>query len=309
MPMFKPLLAEAPEPRFPLRFPFFASPKYDGIRCMIRPEGPVTRKLKAIPNRQLREMLAQPAFSWLDGELLAGSPAAKNAMQVTTTAVMSHAADFTQVTYYVFDHTAAPERPYQERLDMAAGAIEQLLDMRMPVVLVPQTLIYSEQELERYEESCLAEGYEGVIIRSPGAHYKFGRSTAKEQIMLKIKRFVDTEGAIVGFYEQEENTNEQTRDELGYAKRSSHQEGKVGKGTLGGMIVQLDQDKWREQTVRVGTGQGWTQEFRQFVWDNQEQFLERVLKYKYQECGSKDAPRIPIGLGFRHPDDLGEGEL
>ncbi len=300
---FKPLLAEAPDPRFPLRFPFFTSPKYDGIRCMIRPEGPVTRKLKAIPNRALRELLSHPALPWLDGELLAGEPSANNAMQVTTTAVMSHVADFSKVQFYVFDHTAAPEHQYSERLKYVVEAVAKAQDAGLPVKLVLQTLVHLESELEEYEQLILAEGYEGVIIRSPSARYKFGRSTAKEQIMLKIKRFVDTEGEIVGFYEQMENTNEQTRDELGYAKRSSHQEGKVGKGTLGGMRVRLS-PPWTGETVEVGTGQGWTKEFRQFVWDNQEQFLGQMLKYKYQECGSKDKPRIPIGLGFRHPDDL-----
>lgn len=308
---FKPMLADAPETKFPLRFPFLASPKYDGIRCIIRSDGPVSRKLKPIPNRALRSALSHDLLAGFDGELLAGPPYDKNAMQATTSAVMSHEGDFSQVKFYVFDRLnwANPDMGYWARREQLVGWFEAAQKVcPIPLVLVEQYLVNNEDELAQYEQVQINLGYEGVIIRAPHGKYKFGRSTAKEQLMLKIKRFVDTEGEVVGFFEQMTNTNEQTRDELGYAKRSSAQDGKVGLNTLGGMIVKLGPE-WNSQTVDVGTGQGWTKEFRQRVWDNQDQYLGKWLKYKYQECGSLDAPRLPIGLGFRDEADMGEGEL
>lgn len=308
---FKPLLAESPNPKFPLRFPFYASPKYDGIRCIISQLGPVTRKLKPIRNKALCHALNLHCMRGFDGELVAGPPFASDAMQTTTSAVMAYDSDWNGVVYYAFDYITAvtQHEPYDIRKKYLEQWINQAKEIcKVPLVLVEQILVHNEDELAQYEQIQINLGYEGVILRHPDGQYKYGRSTAREQIMLKIKRFVDTEGEIIGFFEQETNTNEQERDALGYAKRSSAQYGKVGLGTLGGMIVKLGRE-WASETVLVGTGQGWTKEFRQRVWDNQDQYLGKILKYKYQDVGSKLAPRIPIGLGFRDLDDLEGMEL
>lgn len=305
---FKPLLAEAPDAKFPLRFPFYASPKYDGIRCIISQLGPVTRKLKPIRNKTLCRALNLHCMAGFDGELLAGPPHVRSAMQATTSAVMAYEADWTGVAFYVFDYITAVTQldEYSVRKRYLEGWFVQAREVcKVPLVLVEQQLVQNEDELAQYEQTQINLGYEGVIIRSPDGFYKFGRSTAKEQIMLKIKRFVDAEGEVTGFYEQEINTNEQERDALGYAKRSSAAEGKIGLGTLGGMIVRLGSE-WGAASVMVGTGQGWTKEFRQKIWDNQADYIGRQLKYKYQDVGSKNAPRIPIGLGFRDESDMGE---
>ena len=56
-----------------VEWPVLASPKIDGIRCLIHPTlGPVTRTFKPIPNVYIRTMLERIAKgSYLDGELVA----------------------------------------------------------------------------------------------------------------------------------------------------------------------------------------------------------------------------------------------
>ena len=66
----KPLLAYTVSDLAAVRFPVLASPKLDGVRCVIRDGVAMTRTLKPIPNRHVRAMLAH--LPDLDGELIAG---------------------------------------------------------------------------------------------------------------------------------------------------------------------------------------------------------------------------------------------
>ena len=53
----------------------------------------------------------------------------------------------------------------------------------------------------------LDDGYEGLMLRAPDGPYKFGRSTVKENTLLKVKNFLDDEAEVIGFKEQTTNTN------------------------------------------------------------------------------------------------------
>jgi DNA ligase-1 len=55
--------------------------------------------------------------------------------------------------------------------------------------------------------------------------------------LLHRKFVANAEGIITATFKEKENTNEKIVNELGRSKRSSHQAGKVGKGTLGGFHV------------------------------------------------------------------------
>lgn len=163
------------------------------------------------------------------------------------------------------------------------------------------------------EAKYVEDGYEGVMIRSLRGPYKCGRSTEREGYLLKLKRFHDTECRIVGFTERMKNTNEQTRDERGYAKRSSAKDGKVPSGTLGSLVCVLchpaddpshpDHHKTRPCTqFEVGTG--FTDAERQMIWDERPAYMGSLTKVKYQELTNDGVPRFPVWVGFRSEDDL-----
>lgn len=303
---FKPMLADPPDhDKHPLRFPFLASPKLDGIRCIITPDGARTRSLKPLPNKALGALLSElPAG--LDGELVAGDAKSSGAMQATSSAVMGRERGLGGLTFYVFDMLdcfSNPAAPYRLRMLEARRTVERA--KFGSVRFLEHTSIESFAELVDFEAHCIAAGYEGAMIRDPRAPYKFGRSTAKEQGLLKLKRFEDAEGEIVDAFELETNTNEQTRDERGYAKRSSAKAGKVGAATLGGYVVKLE--GWKAATLRVGNG--WTADQRAALWEAWQVDPDAVrrgplLKYKFQREGSKDAPRLPVAIGFRDRRDL-----
>lgn len=292
---FKPLLACEAELE-QLKFPLLVSPKLDGIRCIIHPVlGPVTRNLKPIANVELRGALAQLP-PWLDGELLAGHPEAADAMQKTTSAVMGRDNAWNEVTYYVFDHFEEPGEFFSERHTLAGGAIfNSQVETPGFAELLEHRMAASVEEMMAFEQECVECGFEGIMLRDPDGPYKFGRSTVKEGILLKLKRFHDMEGVVVDVVERMHNANEATKDALGRTKRSSSKKNKVPTGTLGALVLRID--GWTSETVEVGSG--FTDVQRLEFWRLREQLKGAPVTFKYQKSGAKNAPRFPVFKGFR----------
>lgn len=282
-----------------LSYPVIASPKLDGVRAVIRDGIVWSRTNKPIPNKYVQSKLGFYAFNGLDGELICGDPRDKDAYRNTVSAVMREDGlpDF---HFHIFDDSSPmlASLPFSDRLIVinAWQSADSFLHWDY-VTLVEQTPIRSERELLDYETQCLEAGYEGVMVRSPHGPYKFGRSTAREGYLLKLKRFLDSEAIITGAVELQHNLND--KDEQG--KRSSRKEGKTAGGVLGALIVE---DLKTHVGFEIGTG--FTEEERIALWDL---FLAGGLegltvKYKYFPKGSKDKPRFPTFLGFRDKRDM-----
>ena len=291
---FKPLLAETITDFAALRYPLVASPKLDGIRSINLGEGLVSRTLKPIPNDHVQSLFGGAELRGLDGELICGDPTAKDAYNKTYSAVMSK--DGTpDVTFFVFDHVESPMAPFTERLAKVHKMMPQL-----NCVVVEQRLVHDEAALLNLEERWLGQGYEGVMVRSPNGRYKYGRSTEKEGILLKLKRFRDDEFKVIGFEERLHNGNEATIDELGRTKRSSHQENKTGRGDLGALILETSEG------IQFNCGSGFTDDQRREIWDNKEAYLGQFAKVKHFAYGVVEKPRFPTFLGWRSPIDMEE---
>ena len=56
------------------------------------------------------------------------------------------------------------------------------------------------------------------------------------------------------------------------------------------------------QTINNGTG--FTDAQRNAIWDSRYDYLNKIVKFKYQAIGTVDKPRIPVFLGIRDPKDL-----
>lgn len=294
-PKFRPMRAEAIFDLSVLRFPLLASAKIDGLRCVMR-SGPKTSTLKEMPNLHTRLVYEWPELEGLDGELVVGEATDPLVFNKTQSAIMTMAGQ-PESKLYVFDCWLDPTKPFSERIKDLKAIVESVNHPN--VVLLEQRLVHSLEELEAFETSLLNEGYEGVILRSPDAPYKYGRSTLNQQWALKLKRFVDSEARIVGFVEGMTNTNAQEDSELGLAKRSTKKEGMVPSGTLGALQV-VDAHKGWE--FEIGTG--FTEEVAQHIWDNQQQFLGKYVNYQYFAVGMKDKPRFPSFKGTRHESDF-----
>lgn len=284
--IFRPNLA-SPADFGILRFPLLASYKLDGIRALVRDGVLLSRSGKPIPNRAIQAKFGH--LEGYDGELIYGPPNAKDVFNASTRAVMTQAGP-RGVDFYVFDHIEQPQLPYLARANY--------LQDSPGVVVLTQYWISSLENLQWFEELALEQGYEGAMTRDPNARYKNGRSTAREQGLLKVKRFVDFEATIICANELERNENEAFKNELGLTSRSHAQAGKVGAGTLGSLTLR------RADGVVFEVGTGFTQSDRDSLWAGRASILGRVVTVKSFPIGEKDKPRMPVFKGFRASGDL-----
>jgi len=278
-----------------LTYPIIASPKLDGIRCLMKNGVALSRTLKPIPNKHIQAWALKydDELHGFDGELIVGDPTSSTVYRDTNSFVMSHD-KVGEFSYYVFDMWNEEVDTYDNRLD----------DLRIiPFELDELTILESsecdnEKEVLVYENNMLDLGYEGIILRNPKGVYKYGRCTIKEANAFKLKRFEDAEAIIVGFEEEMYNGNDAETNELGRTKRSTAKAGLSGKGTLGAFICKTPDG------IEFKIGSGFDHADRTNFWDNQQSLIGTIVKYKHFPIGVKDKPRHPIFLGFRDKMDM-----
>lgn len=297
--LFRPMLAATVEDIHKLQYPLLASPKLDGVRALVSDNGLlVSRNLKLIPNKFLQETFGTMELAGLDGELVCGHPGAPDCFRKTSSGVMSEDGE-PDVTFYAFDFRLKEDEPFEVRLQAAMNICSLKTWGKRRVHGVVHKRINDPDELLECEKITLNLGYEGLMLRDPDGYYKRGRSTLKEGGLIKLKRFSDSEAEIIGFEEQWKNENEAKLDELGRTKRSSHKAGKVGKGTLGSLMV-----KDLVSGVTFDCGTGFDDGLRAQLWKERDGLPGRIIKYRYFPSGSKSKPRFPIFLGFRDRRDM-----
>lgn len=294
MKPFKPMLAGVLTAS---SFPYLVSPKLDGIRCIIKDNKVLSRTLKPIPNLYIQPVLSALDLDGLDGELIVGEPTDPAAFKNSTSFVMSRDKVGNDWAFWVFDDFTNPTVCFTDRFGMAHDRVIALGNPH--VKIVPHTYISNQTQLDKIELLYLELGFEGVMLRDPMGTYKYGRSTSRENTLLKLKRFKDDEAVIIGFDELMTNENSKTTNELGDSVRSSHQKNMLPANTLGSLTVR------GEAGIIFSIGSGFTMEEREDIWSNREYYLGRQVKYKYFEIGEYEKPRFPIFLGHRDNIDIG----
>lgn len=291
----RPLLSARLDNRFnELNFPIIASPKLDGIRCLIVNGKPMSRSLKPIRNYFIQRTLS--GLPSLDGELMIGDPTNPLVFNGTTSGVMSYDGE-PDFYYHVFDMFEPADMPFYQRYIRVGEAAKK----HPRIKVVPNIRVADLKALKEYEEKCVAQGYEGIMLRDPRGHYKYGRSTFNEGTLIKVKRLLEAEGIVIGFKELMHNENIAKVSELGYTTRSSEQENLVPGNTLGALVLRVP---GLVQTLKVGTG--FDAMLRQQIWVNQKKYLGKIVTFKYFPT-VKTAPRQPVFKCFR--EDLEKDDL
>jgi DNA ligase-1 len=237
-------------------------------------------------------MIGKAKYNGLDGELMVGFVGGKDVYRNTVSAVMSE--DGTPAfTFWVFDNFQKTGG-YTDRLESC-----KKFDGEGAIKVLPHTLIIVMDSLVRFVEMHLDRGLEGVILRATYGPYMFGRSSTNEGILLKLKRFEDSEATIIGVEELLSNQNDANKNALGHTERSSHKANMVPMGTMGALNVRDLKSK-----VEFSIGTGFDADTRAEFWKTRKSVIGKIVKYKYFASGSKDKPRFPVFLGFRDKRDM-----
>lgn len=321
-------LAEMGKSSF-IQFPCIAQVKFDGFRTLILNGGPVTRTLKPVPNDHVRQQLStvfgeygaergnlvhqvNHPLEGLDGELVAVDVMTmeEESLHVTQSRINS-VNGFPRFVFHVFDDFSKPGLPYIERIKRVEDRVTAIRNATPNAFLetdpsrigkkihshtfqFPESRICERiEDLLEFEAECLAWGAEGIMLKRIDGKYKFGRSTLREGLCLKVKRFTDSEAKIIGFIEKMNNNNAAEIDERGYTKRSSARANLSPAGTLGSLVLDWD-------GIEFEIGTGWDAATAQEIWDNQSKFIGMTVNFKYKGIGPNGKPLIPSFQGVRY---------
>lgn len=186
------------------RFPCAAQPKIDGVRALLDRSGLVTRGGEVIVS--LPELTGLGALLpdgvTLDGELTLRGGTLEEISAVVRTRVPHRRRRL--AIFHVFDglfddrprpDEAGPQTGFRARWIATLGHLWRILDTEPAAAIEPVTTPWVEtpEAAETHYHACLAEGFEGQILRDPDAPYVHGRTAA----LIKRKPWNDAEGAFV----------------------------------------------------------------------------------------------------------------
>lgn len=305
----------------PIKYPVLASYKLDGIRAVIHttdklPLTAFSTSGKPLPSKRCQNLVQSAHFYGLDGEFIYGDPTDEQCFNKTQSAVMSiewpEDLDPVQLRFYAFDFWMSDEQPFEERLEQLRE-IHAELERRLEIYgrlqhgtiqLVEHYRIDDEAELLALYEEALEKGYEGLIIRSPSAKYKFGRATVREGGLGKIKPYNKElfEAEILGWYRQKVY-DESTTDAFGRAKILKRKDNFTEIDAIGGFNVR---DVKTGVEFNIGGGKMFTKLFREGQFQSADQYVGKIIQYTCMTYGGLEKPRMPTGVRMRDKIDMTE---
>jgi DNA ligase-1 len=205
---------------------------------------------------------ALPANEKLDGELFVG----RGLFPETVSIVKSHEdKGWSKIKYRVFDFYAPPGNahsatPFEQRQAKLKIVVRRAKSKHLQHV--KQTRCKGPAHLKKAMDQYVKAGAEGLMLREPGSHYVGRRSGT----LLKVKRFHDTEGKVVGY--------------------------EPGKGRLKGLMGALIVER---NGKRFNVGTGFTDEQRRHP-----PKPGTKITFRYQEMTERGVPRFPSFVAARN---------
>lgn len=278
-----------------LKYPVLASLKKDGIRA-VKTDILRSRTLKCIPNLELQKRASDIPYGY-DMELW--SPLLR--YDEIESIVMSESHDRSaEIEFHLLDDFNSEWSGYGKRIFYADIDITSF---KSEVKYAEIHQCDNAKELLDYFLQYENEEGEGICFRFPDSPYKQGRSTLREQYLVKLSRYIRSECIIYGFEEQMNNINVSKRNGVDKMDRGSFKAGMVGKNTLGAFLCCVG-DYDVQKMFKVGTGVGLTNKLRKEIWENKENWVKQTITIKTKGHGMKLLPRSPIYVGLRSEIDI-----
>lgn len=267
--------------------PCLVSGKLDGIGAIVHEGELLSRNMIDIPNRHTYKALSYTALDGLHGELTLRAD--KHNFNKNTSAFMSINGE-PDFVFNVFDDFTQPDKPADVRKSMCKIRVEQLAKLGYPVEFCEQHVCRTLAEVYEHYSVYRANGYEGLIISLPSGKYKFGRSTLKQALSLKLKPCDDAEAEVIGYNELMHN------DDAGNSQMQANM--RAG-GVLGALVCKLPNG------VQFNIGSGFTYAQRFDLWRRREELIGKMVTFKYMHLfAATGVPRGPVFKGFRDKIDI-----
>jgi DNA ligase-1 len=167
-----------------LVFPLDVQPKYDGLRALWDGTKLISRGNKVYDVKHISDaIIAMGVDGMLDGELYThGVP-----LQILNSWVKKPKEESLLLEYHVYDKPGPGT--WLER-----NGLLSTIQFVGPIKLVETTFVYTMDDLVRYHDQFVSDGFEGAIIRNHSGLYEFGK---RSRDLLKWKNSEDAEFKIV----------------------------------------------------------------------------------------------------------------
>ncbi|MEX0598702.1 MAG: hypothetical protein WD512_19620 [Candidatus Paceibacterota bacterium] len=250
----------------------FSQPKLDGIRCIAKKNGLISRTGKPIISVPHIEEALKPIFEKypnviFDGELYNHNLRDDfNEILSVVRKAKPEAEDFSKskrlVQYHIYDCILETDTTFEKRSKFIKETIHDVDDC---LIIVRTTPIQTKDELDSEYAELLESGYEGQMIRK-NALYENKRTKSLQ----KRKEFIDEEFEIVEILEGQGNW-------AGYGKR---------------VICKLS----NEETF--GAGIKGNQDHTKYLLNNAKLYAGGKCTIRYQNLTPDGVPRFPIAVAF-----------
>lgn len=251
-----------------IEFPCFVQPKLDGVRCIaeIKDMAVTYTSRKEKPFTTLAHLtddilpMAKGILAPLDGEIYVHE---EMTFQEVTSAIKKLGDNTPKLKYCIYD-IMDENLTFAERNELLVSAF----DKDYPTLeLVPTYEAANEEEIKKYHEQFVSEGYEGVIIRNKDGKYKIKHRSKDLQ---KWKYFMDDEYEIIGGKE-------------------------ATGGDAGTVIFRCKTATGGEFDVRPRG----SRETRRRWFDELDSIKGCMLTVRYQNLSDDGIPRFPVGISIR----------
>ena len=249
-----------------------------GDRCMTR-QGKEYKGLDHIIS-DLQKLVGTETF--VDGELLYKNKEGlsdSESFQKGTGIAMSKDSNKSDLKLVIFDifplvefWNGKSKEPYSNRKKQIVELGEKIKELGTDNLEIVQMCYegYDQSEIWKWLDYAEQNDWEGVILNLDTPY-----ECKRTKNLIKVKRFYTYDLEVVGV---EEGTGR-------------------NKGTLGALVV-----KYKNNTVNVGSG--FTDEERNYYWNNQDKIIGRVIEVKYKEITtdkktSLESLQFPVYVGLR----------
>jgi DNA ligase-1 len=313
---FKPLLAPNQEVDLDnIKYPLLASHKLDGIRCIFYKGEILSRSLKPIQNKQLREKFEplrkfSEEFKYvIDGEIYSPELKFQDIVSFVMTKDLEDKKSIKKfgkvmeipehLKFYCFDIIEdgglLDDCYFSARIETAKKLLKPFNDI---IEVLEHHSCPNPKTIEFLFEDALENGYEGLILRDPQGRYKFGRGTIKEGIIYKVKPYRTFDAKITGVVQATvvREDAEKKVNELGRSVTSKKKDDRVLIEKASAFWV-----KYEGKDLKVTLAM--TDEEKEEVWKNRESYIGKWIEYKGLCVGMKNVPRHPVMTRFRNDKD------
>lgn len=290
-----------------IRYPMYASVKYDGFRGVLLNGQLHSPEMKVFGNKQLPDyfhdlfQLAQAHQVVFDCEIWSPSLSFSDLSGV----LRAHRGKLDTVEAHIFDVISVSEWNAPVKtvrfIDryVRLNAFASVLPSNCRIVT--QHTCLNPQDAQAKYSAHLSAGCEGIILRSPSGLYKNNRCTHRESNCLKFKHFQTTDATIVSVIQRRRMKDvERTYNPLGLLEKIHTEAAYDLDDAVGAFQVLLGDGK----TTAVNLGRGFSYEDRRHLWTQRDTLVGRCVEFKWMPHGSKDLPRIGSVVRFRPDKDL-----